>query len=120
MPRLKLKRFKVKEPTPDALARYFHEYDPKDLYYRPETVPPVAALFERDQPLALDLGCGRGEYLIRQAVERPDTNFAGIDLHLKSLKDGVNRAHAAGLDNVKFIKADLRLVFNVVADRIGV
>jgi tRNA G46 methylase TrmB len=113
MPRLKLKRFKVTEPPPGALARYFHEYDPKELLYRPETVPPIAALFSHAQPLALDLGCGRGEYVIRQAQERPDTNFAGIDWHLKSLWDAVNRA---GVDNARFIKADLRLLFNAVPD----
>jgi tRNA (guanine-N7-)-methyltransferase len=116
MPRLKLKRFKVKEPTPDALARYFHLYDPKDLHYRPDTVPPIAALFGQDRPLALDLGCGRGEFLVRQAAERPATDFAGIDWHIKSLWDAVNRAEQAGLDNVRFIKTDLRLAFNIVPD----
>jgi tRNA (guanine-N7-)-methyltransferase len=117
MPRLKLKRFKVKQPSPDALARYLCVFDPKDLYYRPDTVPSIPALFSRAQPLALDLGCGRGEFLVRQAAARQEINFAGIDWHLKSLWDGVNRAHAAGLDNVRFIKADLRLAFFIVPDQ---
>jgi tRNA (guanine-N7-)-methyltransferase len=118
MPRLKLKRFKVTEPAADALARYYRVYDPKDLYYRPATVPPItsAALFTNDHPLALDLGCGRGEFVVQQAASRPAVNFVGIDLHIKSLWDAVNRAEQAKLANTRFIKADLRLVLNIVPD----
>jgi tRNA (guanine-N7-)-methyltransferase len=118
VPRLKLKRFKVKQPSADALARYYRVYDPKDLYYRPATVTPItsASLFGNDHPLALDLGCGRGEFVVGQAAERPDENFVGIDRHVKSLWDGVNQVERAGLANARFIKADVRLVFNVVPD----
>ena len=100
------------------LARYYREYDPKDLYYRPATVTPVtsAALFGNDHPLALDLGCGRGEFVIGQAIDQPDVNFVGIDRHIKSLWDGVNRAASAELANVRFVQADVRLIFNVVPD----
>ncbi len=118
MARLKLKRFKVKEPAAELLARYCRVYDPKNLYYRPATVTPVtsAALFGNDHPLALDLGCGRGEFVVQQASDRPDVNFVGIDRHIKSLWDGVNRAERTRLANVRFIKADVRLIFNIVPD----
>jgi tRNA (guanine-N7-)-methyltransferase len=116
--RLKLKRFKVKEPGAESLARYYREYDPKDLYYRPATVTPVtsAALFGNDHPLALDLGCGRGEFVVGQALDQPNVNFVGIDRHIKSLWDGVNRAESAALANVRFVQADVRLIFNIVRD----
>jgi len=118
MPRLKLKRFKVDEPPPQAQARYLILYDAKDLYYRPASIPPItsAALFGNDHPLALDLGCGRGEYLVREAAARLSENFVGIDWHLKSLWDAINQAHVAGLDNVRLVKADFRLVFPIVPD----
>jgi tRNA (guanine-N7-)-methyltransferase len=118
VPRLKLKRFKVKKPSAESLATYYRVYNPKDLYYRPATVTPVtsAALFGNDHPLALDLGCGRGEFVVGQAIDHPDVNFVGIDRHIKSLWDGVNRAESAELANVRFIKADVRLIFNIVPD----
>jgi tRNA (guanine-N7-)-methyltransferase len=118
VPRLKLKRFRVNEPGAESLARYYRDYDPKDLYYRPATVTPVtsAALFGDDHPLALDLGCGRGEFVVGQAVDHPDVNFVGIDRHIKSLWDGVNRAESAEIANVRFLKADVRLIFNIVRD----
>ena len=118
MARLKLKRFKVSRPDAESLARYYRVYDPKDLYYRPATVMPVtsAALFGDGQPLALDLGCGRGEFVVQQAIDHPELNFVGIDRHIKSLWDAVNRTESAGLANVCFAKADVRLIFNAVPD----
>ncbi len=118
MPRLKLKQFKVDEPPTDVLVRYLRLYDAKDLYHRPYTVTPITsgALFGDDHPLVLDLGCGRGEFLVREAAARPGTNFVGIDWHLKSLWDAISQAHAAGLENVRLVKADFRLVFSIVPD----
>jgi tRNA (guanine-N7-)-methyltransferase len=118
MGRLKLKRFRVKPPPPEALARYLRIYEPRDLYHRPQTLPPITSLtlFGNDRPLVLDLGCGRGEFVVAQAVQRPDENFAGLDWHLKSVWDAVNRARKAGLDNVRFVKTDFRLALQLVPD----
>jgi tRNA (guanine-N7-)-methyltransferase len=119
MSRLKLKRFRVKPPPPETLARYLRVYEPRDLYHRPQTLPPItsATLFGNDRPLVLDLGCGRGEFVVAQAVQRPDENFAGLDWHLKSVWDAVNRAQLAGLDNVRFLKTDFRLAMPLVPNQ---
>jgi len=118
MPRLKLKRFRVRQPRPEALARYLRVYASEDLYRQPEGLPSLSAreLFGRDGLLALDLGSGRGEYLVAQAQARPARLFVGIEIHWKSVWDAVNRADAAGLENVRFIRADVRRVLAKVPD----
>lgn len=118
MGRLKLKRFRVKPPSPEVLAQYLRVYPPRDLYYRPQTLPPITSptLFGNDRPLVLDLGCGRGEFVVAQAARCPDANFAGLDWHLKSVWDAVNRARQSGLDNVRFVKTDFRLALPIVPD----
>ncbi len=118
MPRVKLKRFHVERPTPDALARYLRGYPGHDLYHNADAQPPITAetLFGRDQPLVFDLGCGRGEFIVEQAAQRPDVLFAGFDWHEKSVWDAVNRADRAQLDNVRVIKADVRLALRIVPD----
>lgn len=117
--RLKLKRFRVRPPLPDALARTLRAYDGGELYARPETLTPITAqtLFGREGPLVLDLGCGRGEFLVRQAARRPDERFAGLDWHLKSLWYAVHLVQRAALDNVRLIKADFRLALALVPDQ---
>lgn len=119
MPRLKLQRFRVKEPRPEALARYVRVYASEDLYSRPETQPPLSAraLFGRDAPLTLELGSGRGEFIVEQARAQPDRLFVGIEIHWKSVWDAVNRADAAEIDNVRFVRADIRRVLVKVPDQ---
>ncbi len=118
MARLKLQRFRASEPPDHVQARYIRVYKGRDLHYHPEALPPISAatLFGVSAPLVLDLGCGRGEFLVGQAQAQPDRYFAGFEWHIKSVWDAANRAHAAGLDNVRIVRADLRLALRVVPD----
>jgi tRNA G46 methylase TrmB len=121
MTRLKLRRFKVQKPAPGILAKYGRRYHSKDLHFTPESLPPISAesLFGADhagETLVIDLGCGRGEFIVEQAAERPDELFVGIDYHQKSIWDGINRALKAGVENVRFVQADLRRVLQKVPD----
>jgi len=118
MSRLKLKRFRVKPPLPEVQAHYLREYDPKQVYHLPHEVPPISSpsLFGDDRLLSLDLGCGRGDFLITQAAEHPAENFVGIDWHLKSLWDAIHKAQRAALDNVRLVTADVRLARSIVPD----
>lgn len=118
MARLKLHRFRVRPPTPEAAARYLRLYPSADLHFRPETVLPISAevFFGVRAPLVLDLGCGRGEFIVAQAQARPAEYFVGIDWHEKSVWDAVNRAQSAGVDNLRIVRADLRLALPIVPD----
>lgn len=118
MARLKLNRFRVTEPPDAVKARYIRVYPGRELHFAPETLPPISAeaLFGATAPLVLDLGCGRGEFLVRQAQANPDRYFVGFEWHLKSVWDAANRANAANLDNVRLIKGDLRLTLRRVPD----
>ena len=119
MSRLRLRRFKATEPSPELLATYERVYTGKELYHAPETLPPLSAasLFGADhvgQTLVIDLGCGRGEFIVGQAAARPDELFVGIDFHQKSIWDGIRRAVKVGAQNVRFVRADVRRVLQLV------
>lgn len=118
MARLKLQRFRASEPPDDVQARYIRVYKGRDLHDHPGTLPPISAetLFGVSAPLVLDLGCGRGEFLVEQAGANPDRYFVGVEWHIKSVWDAANRAHAAKLDNVRIVRADLRLALPIVPD----
>lgn len=118
MSRKKLNRFKITPPKPEALERYLITYTSKDLYLRSDTLPPISSqyIFNNNDPLILDLGCGRGEFAVDQAQKYPEKNFIGIDTHQKSIYDSVNKVYAAGLNNLKFVRANLRWVLHLVPD----
>ncbi len=123
MPRLKLQRFRARPPAPSMWAHFVRDYDGRALHYAPETQPPVtmSALFgpiAEGQPMVIDLGCGRGEFIVQQAEERPDEWFVGFDWHRKSIWDAVSRARRAGVDNVRFVRADFRQTLELVPDAV--
>lgn len=118
VPRRALNKFKAVVPTDDDVQRYYRLYDGDVLHHRPDELPAISSadLFHNDLPLVLDLGCGRGEFLVGQAAENRDVNYVGIDFHRKALWDAVSRASSARLDNALFIKSDLRLVTKKVPE----
>src|SRR5262249_4151073 len=79
MSRRALDRFSVRQPWEDALGRYSRLYDGATLHYVPGALPEIssASLFGNAHPLALDLGCGRGEFLIDLATRHPACNYVG-------------------------------------------
>src|SRR5262245_39792914 len=66
----------------------------------------VAALFDRQAPLVLDLGCGNGHYLIHSAVWRPDHDHIGIDILPVVIRYATRRANQRGLSNIRFAVCD--------------
>jgi len=60
--------------------------------------------FERDAPLVLELGCGKGEYTTGQAVIRPERNYIGVDIKGARIWRGAKTAIEQNLTNVAFIR----------------
>jgi tRNA (guanine-N7-)-methyltransferase len=72
-----------------------------------------AAIFGRRAPVEIEIGIGKGRFLLAQAKARPDTDFLGIEWSLKHLRIARDRARRLGLANVRFHRADAR---HVLAD----
>jgi tRNA (guanine-N7-)-methyltransferase len=64
------------------------------------------AVFGRHAPLVLEIGFGNGDTLVQQALENPDLNFVGIEVHEPGVGHCLLRAHEAGLSNLKLIRHD--------------
>jgi tRNA (guanine-N7-)-methyltransferase len=114
MPRRKVLRYlKTELPAPQAEQKYTLHYSSHDLYQHPYHFPKIRSesLFDNEQPLELEIGCGCGEYLCHLAQQHPETNFVGLDKSLKALYQGVLIADELSLANIKFIEADFHLLY---------
>jgi len=61
--------------------------------------------FKNNQPITLELACGKGEYAVGLGTLYPNRNFIGIDLKGNRIWRGAKTALDNGLTNVAFIRS---------------
>lgn len=62
------------------------------------------AYFKNNNPITLELACGRGEYAVGLGKLYPEKNFIGIDIKGNRIWRGAKTALEAGLHNVVFLR----------------
>ena len=60
--------------------------------------------FKNDNPIILELGCGKGEYTVGLAKRFPDKNFIGMDIKGARLWRGAKIAFESKMNNVAFVR----------------
>ncbi|ADV48337.1 tRNA (guanosine(46)-N7)-methyltransferase TrmB [Cellulophaga sp. E16_2] len=66
--------------------------------------------FKNDNPIVLELGCGKGEYTIGLARQDKNKNFIGVDLKGARFWRGAKTAKEEGLANVAFLRTQIELI----------
>lgn len=66
--------------------------------------------FKNDQPLVLELGCGKGEYAVSQAKFMPSKNFIGVDIKGARMWKGAKMAFEQNISNVGFLRTSIEIV----------
>ncbi len=66
--------------------------------------------FGNKNPIHLELGTGRGEFIIKMAEANPDINFIGLEIVDSQLVNAVNKLHNKKLPNLKLINDDARRI----------
>ncbi len=74
----------------------------------------AAALFSREAPLHVEVGCGKGLFLTKAALGSPDRNFLGIEVSRKYARFAAARLAKAGLANAKMVHGDALAIFRDV------
>lgn len=107
----KLKRFKENEtfanviqPTRDEVV---NDFSLKGKWH---------TFFKNNNPIVLELGCGKGEYTIALAEKNPNKNFIGIDIKGARFWRGAKTAIENNMENVAFIRTQIELVHYIFAE----
>ena len=69
-----------------------------------------ADVFKNDNPIVLELGCGKGEYTVGMAKAFPEKNFIGIDIKGARFWFGAKEAIENNLNNAVFLRTQIELV----------
>ena len=67
-------------------------------------------LFKNNNPIVLELGCGKGEYSVGLAENFPDKNFIGIDIKGARMWRGAKTANEKNLPNVAFLRTRIEFI----------
>jgi tRNA (guanine-N7-)-methyltransferase len=66
--------------------------------------------FENNNPLVLELGCGKGEYTVGLARNNPHKNYIGVDIKGNRIWTGAKQAINEGLQNVAFLRTRIDFI----------
>ena len=64
--------------------------------------------FGNDRPIALEIGCGIGDFIAKSASDRPDMNFIAIDYYNKGCDKTCRRLEKQGITNVRVLRVEAR------------
>ena len=74
------------------------------------------AFFNNDNPVTLELSCGKGEYTVALARLYPGRNFIGVDLKGNRIWSGAKKALDEGLKNVAFLRTQIESITGYFAE----
>ena len=70
-------------------------------------------VFNNNNPIYIEIGCGKGDFIIENAKRYPNINFIGIEMYDTVLMYAINKLKDEKLNNLKFIRMDARLIEDV-------
>ncbi len=101
----KLRRFKENETFPNVIQptreQVLGDFEWKEKW---------SEFFKNDNPIVLELGCGKGEYTVGLAQRDQNKNFIGIDIKGARFWRGAKTAIEMELPNVAFLRTQIELV----------
>ena len=113
----KLKKFAENETfrcllQPDASSVLAKPEGSKELILRDHPIKGRwnRDLFAKDQPIVVELGCGKGDYTIALARRHPEMNFIGVDIKGARLWKGAKEATEEAMPNVAFLRTRIEFI----------
>lgn len=103
----KLRKFAEMEELPNVIQVPFRAFDTSEFNLKGKW---HTEFFGNQNPIVLELGCGRGEYTVGLARKFPERNFIGIDIKGARMWAGAKEAHLTGLKNAGFLRTNIELI----------
>lgn len=74
--------------------------------------------FGNHNPIYLELGTGRGEFIIQMAKKYPNINFIGLELNESQIATAAKKLERENINNLKLIKDDARNIVSIFGKEI--
>lgn len=70
-------------------------------------------IFENDNPIHIEIGMGKGKFLMTLAKNNPDINYIGIEKYSSVLLRALQKMESEPINNIRFIRMDAETICNV-------
>ena len=70
------------------------------------------SVFENNNPICLELGMGRGSFIIEMAKKHPNINYIGLELDKNQTATAVSNIRGSNIPNLRMICADAKEIIN--------
>lgn len=92
--------------TPGQQRAFDQQWSHFGVDILPETPLALETVFTKPQPVILEIGFGMGDSLVSMAINHPELNFFGIEVHKPGVGHCLRLAAEAELSNLKVARAD--------------
>lgn len=113
MAKNKLRRFEEMKLMPHVFEPSLEEIKNQGVDYKGKWNSQV---FKNDNPIILELGCGKGEYSVGLARKYPNKNFVGVDIKGARMWVGAKEVVEEKLNNVAFLRTKVDFI-NALFDK---
>ena len=66
------------------------------------------SLFKNKNKIELEIGVGKGDFLVKKAIDNPNINYVGIEKYASVLMFAIKKVESLNLKNIKFILCDAK------------
>ena len=78
-----------------------------------------ASIFENNNPINIEIGMGKGDFIIENAIKYPNINFIGIEKFDSVIVRAIQKSNELELKNLKLIRMDALNIDEVFAKEIN-
>jgi tRNA (guanine-N7-)-methyltransferase len=104
-----------------AVVRVRQHVNPLSAKYQVQVEPPQwdSVYKTLQQPLHIDIGCGKGIFLMQMAQLLPDWNFLGLEIRKPVVEQALARKQETHLDNLHFMFCNANITFQQLMESWG-
>ena len=67
----------------------------------------LSDIFRNDNPIHMEIGCGKGRFMLKLASQNPDINYIAIEKSMDVIIMAMEKIKEAGITNVRFYAGDV-------------
>jgi len=103
----KLLKFSQNKTFPNFFEPVFNFSDPVDFHLKSKW---NEVYFKNENPIVLELGCGKGEYTVELSKKYPEYNYIGVDIKGARMWKGAKEALNLKLKNTAFVRTFIEFI----------